>query len=109
LSGKGFAQFGMGATGEVAVHEGKGGAAQARQIGDQVGFATTRVIFAPEGIPAPMVAVFDPAPVIADEGDPVGDERPPSGLRPNPRLIFRFSKKSAKRAVRCVFWVDNIL
>jgi hypothetical protein len=46
-------------------------AAEERQIGEQSGVAGTRAVFAHEGVAPPVVADFDPAPVAADQPQPL--------------------------------------
>lgn len=69
-SAKIFTECGEGLFGEVFGEEGEERAAQERQIGQQVGLARTRAVFAHPDIPPPMIADFDPAPVAPDQLQP---------------------------------------
>jgi len=66
-----FADFGQWAIGKVAGQEVQQGATQERQVGQQRGVAGTRAVFAHQGVAPPVVADFDPAPVAADESQPL--------------------------------------
>jgi len=48
------------------------GVADQRQVADEVGVAAAGAVFAPDGVFPPMIAVFNPAPVAADEPVPSG-------------------------------------
>ena len=57
---------------EVVGEQGEEAVAQQREIGQRVWVASARTVFAHEGISPPVVADFNPAPVAADEFEPLG-------------------------------------
>jgi len=66
-----FADFGQGLLREVVGQEMQQRAAQECQVGQQVGLAGAGAVLAHGGVPPPVVANFDPAPVAADQGQPL--------------------------------------
>ena len=66
-----FLDLGEGVIGKVIGQEGQEGTAQEGKIGQEVWFAGPGAVFPEEGVAAPVVADFDPAPVTADQAEPL--------------------------------------
>ena len=68
---EGFLDLGQRLVRKVVWEEGEQGAAQQREVGQEVGLAAAGAVFAQEDVASPVVADFHAAPVAANEGKPL--------------------------------------
>ena len=68
---EGFLDLGQRLVRKVVGEGGEQGAAQQREVGQEVGLAAAGAVFAQEDVPSPVVADFHAAPVAANQGEPV--------------------------------------
>lgn len=70
MTGKVFADLGVRLIGIPILEQAEEGAADQGEIGEQSWFGTSGVVLLPKGVPAPVVSILHPRPVVSDQCNP---------------------------------------